>query len=311
MGESRQTRLFQRYSDYLASRYGMPVQRVPVDAGFTCPNRNQDGFGGCSYCDGSGSRAPILGSVFSVSEQVKKVAAFNKERYGSTLLLLYLQAFTPTSASVPVLKQVIDEALEVAQFRGLVVSTRPDSLTSDKLDLLESYRSDSFDVELEIGLQSSNDATLQRIRRAHTVSDFSRAMTESRKRHFRVTSHVVFGLPGETDIDMMATISFLSDLTIDGIKIHDLHIPKNSLLAAEILTGELTLLSYEHHLDLCFRALELLPPSTVVERLTCDSPPQSRLLPKRQIDKSRFYRDLEKKMREAGSRQGRLYKQNA
>lgn len=296
-----------RYSDWLRARYGCRTARVPVDGGFSCPNRGPDGSGGCAFCDAAGSRSPLLGTVRDVAEQADRAAAFQRARYGARALLLYFQAFTSTYAPAARLRELYDAALARAPFRGLVVSTRPDCLDPEKAELLASYRDRGLDVWVELGLQSSNDETLARIRRGHTAADFTTARELLRRLGIPVSAHVVFGLPGETEADMLGTVGFLADLDIEGIKIHDLHIPYGCSLYREVLAGELALVSPRRHRDLCVRALELLPPAAVVQRFTTDTPPDRRALPRRAVEKAAFLRGLERDLETRDTWQGRLF----
>lgn len=296
-----------RYSSWLRARYGGPTARVPVDGGFSCPNRRPDGSGGCSFCDSGGSRSPVLGSAGSVAEQADRAASFQRARYGAEVLLLYFQAFTSTHASPDRLRELYDAALSRAPFRGLIVATRPDCLDREKAGLLASYRARGLDVWVELGLQSSSDATLARIRRGHGAADFTVARNLLRDLGIPVSAHVVFGLPGEAEADMLGTVRYLADLDIEGIKIHDLHIPFGCGLYREAREGELVLLSPRRHLDLCVRALELLPPDTVIQRLTTDTPEDRRALPRRAIEKAGFLRNLDAEMDRRDTWQGRLY----
>ena len=296
-----------RYSHWLLDRYGSRTARVSVDGGFSCPNRSPDGTGGCSFCDFDGSRSPVLGSARDIAEQVDRAAAFQRARYGAGVLLLYFQAFSSTNAPAARLREIYDAALARAPFRGLIVATRPDCLDSEKAGLLASYRDRGLDVWVELGLQSSRDETLDRIRRGHSAADFAEARNLLRRLKIPVSAHAVFGLPGETEADMLGTIRFLADLGIEGIKIHDLHIPAGCGLYQEALAGELVLFSPQRHLDLCVRALELLPADTLIQRLTTDTPADRRALPRRAVDKAGFLRALDRELEARDTWQGRLY----
>jgi len=200
-----------------------------------------------------------------------------------------------------------DSALSRAEFRGLIISTRPDCLDDEKADLLASYAARGLDVWVEMGLQSSNDETLKRINRGHTAADFDAALRLLRERALPVSAHVIFGLPGETEADMLETVRFLTDRRIEGIKIHDLHIPYGCSLYRQVLAGEFSLLSPQRHLELCVRVLERLPPETVIQRLTTDTPSARRALPRKAIDKALFYRRLEEELLSRDTYQSRLY----
>lgn len=299
---------YNRYSAWLRSRYGCRTARVAVDGGFSCPNRAPDGSGGCAFCDSTGSRSPVLGDARQVADQVDACAAFMRGRYGAEALLLYFQAYTSTYAPADRLRELYDAALSRAEFRGLIVSTRPDCLDAEKADLLASYADRGLDVWVELGLQSSNDETLVRVNRGHTAADFDRALGLLRERGIPVSAHVIFGLPGEGELEMLGTIGFLAERRIEGIKIHDLHIPYACALYGRAAAGELTLLDPGRHLDLCVRALELLPPRTVIQRLTTDTPSDRRAFPRNPIEKARFYRLLDSELESRDTWQGRLFR---
>ena len=298
---------YNRYSAWLRKRYGCRTARVGVDGGFSCPNRRPDGTGGCAFCDSDGSRSPVLGDATGIGEQIDRSAAFMRGRYGARALLLYFQAYTSTYAPADRLRELYDAALARDDFRGLIVSTRPDCLDGEKADLLASYVVRGLDVWVEMGLQSSCDATLSRIGRGHTAADFDAALGLLRDREIPAAAHVIFGLPGETDAEMLGTIRYLAGRRIDGIKIHDLHIPYGCALYEPAREGKITLLSSERHLDLCVRALELLPPETLIQRLTTDTPASRRAFPEIPIEKASFYRSLEAELLRRDTYQGRLY----
>jgi radical SAM protein (TIGR01212 family) len=320
---------FRSYSSYLKERYGAPVHRVAVDGGFSCPNRGQDRTSpGCSYCDSWGSRAPYLSASLdtpegltepggkvnelgarkaALSRQISRADAFLKDRYGPGLRLLYFQAFCGTFAPEALLRELYDHALSLGDFRELIVSTRPDCIDAGVADLLAGYRRPDREVWVELGLQSAHDRTLERVRRGHTVAQFREAVELLRPRGLRIAAHLIFGLPGEALPDILDTVRYLAALGIDGIKIHNLHVPRGCTLAAEALAGELTVPCDRRHLLYATKSLELLPPAVVVMRLTCDTPRQRLLMPRRFMAKARFYQQLRETMERAGTWQGRLY----
>jgi radical SAM protein (TIGR01212 family) len=310
--------LFYSHSDYLRARYGKAVYRVSVDAGFSCPNRGADRRrSGCLYCDAEGARAPYLGPeaglgdeterLQSVRRQIEGASRFLRRRYGAESFLLYFQAFTNTYAPVGELKRLYDAALELAPFRELIVSTRPDCIDAAKAQLLASYRERGLEVWVELGLQSACDATLERINRGHTVARFLEAYRLLRESGVKLAAHLIFGLPGEGLEEILRTVRFLAGLEPDGVKIHNLHIPAASPLAAEYLAGELAAPCAPRHLEYVVRALELLPPATVILRLTCDTPAGRLSAPLGFWPKARFYQALRERMSREGTRQGRLW----
>jgi radical SAM protein (TIGR01212 family) len=336
---------FTSYSRYLRDRYGGPVQRVAVDGGFSCPNRGPDRSApGCAYCDAYGSRAPYLRDLDrgraqggptaeahgrptsaaegaadrrsprlqerldSVTAQVKRAESFLRARYGPGERILYFQAFSGTYGSVAELRRLYDHALALGRFRELIVATRPDCVAPETAELLAGYQRPGREVWVELGLQSANDATLERIGRGHTVARFGEAFSLLRGRGIKVAAHVIFGLPGEGLVEILSTIRYLAGLEVNGLKIHNLHVPRDCPMAAEALSGELTVPCAARHLEYVAHALELLPPHTVIMRLTCDTPEDRLLLPQRFLAKAAFYEQLRSLMRREGMRQGRLWR---
>ncbi len=332
---------FYSYSRYLKETYGTSAYRVAVDAGFSCPNRNSDRTGGCSYCDELGSMAVYhrgqeadlaYGGSLSLQKQIESVKSasvcykptmeerkirikeqlensiqFIKRRYGTEYLLLYFQAFSNTYAPVTELKEVYDYSLSLAPFKELIISTRPDSLSIAVVRLLASYKKAGLDVWVELGLQSSNNRTLKRIKRGHTSGDFIKAYELPAGFGIKTTVHLIFGLPGEGHREIMESVDFVARLEPEGVKIHNLHVPIGTELFSEYLMGELTVPSGYRHLDYTIEAIERLPASTVIHRLTCDTPSHRLGAPRTFFKKGTFYNLLTREMAARGTRQGRLY----
>jgi radical SAM superfamily enzyme len=291
---------FYSYSRYLKEKYGVPAYRVSIDAGFSCPNRGRErSKPGCSYCDEYGSRAPyqersggtrkgkapqqhLLSSANreSIRRQVEGGIRFLRSRYRAQVFLLYFQAFSNTFAPVGDLKKLYDYALGLAQFEELIVSTRPDCIDEMKAGLLAGYRDSLRDVWVELGLQSASDITLRRINREHTVNDFLSAYRLLRSAGVKLTVH-------------------------EGIKIHNLHIPYGTKMLEEYRLGEITVPGSRRHLEHVIRALEHLPESTVIMRVTCDTPASRLALPKHFRDKAGFYTSLREEMLARNTFQGR------
>jgi len=300
------------YSRYLRQRYGCRVYRVAVDAGFSCPNRVgcRENVR-CTYCDEQGSRAPYLGGVGGLRAQVEEGIRFLRKRYGAELFMLYLQAFTNTFAPVDKLRSTYDYLLNLASFKELIVSTRPDCVSEEVAELLGEYREPERDVWVELGLQSASDATLRRIRRGHTVRDFLEAYRLLKRFELKVAVHVIFGLPGESRKDIMRTVELVASQQADGIKIHNLHVPHGTEMFEEYLMGELTVPSSRRHLEYTISAIERLPRETVVMRLTCDTPRDRLAAPKRFWEKAHFFELLKSEMGQRNTYQGRLYARGA
>ena len=296
---------FYSYSKYLKSKYGISVYRVGVDAGFSCPNRgNNRKNPGCTYCDEAGSRAPYLGKEEEIKKQVDGAIAFLRKRYGAKLYILYFQAFTNTFAPVQKLKNIYDYGLSLAPFKELIVSTRPDCINKQKAQLLASYHDTGIDVWVELGLQSANDKTLKLINRGHDLKSFERAYRILKKENLKVAVHVIFGLPGENMEDIMHTIDYLAKLQIDGIKIHNIHVPIGTKLFEESLMGEIPILSHFRHLKYVIEALTRLPAKTVIMRITTDTVKNKLALPKYFLDKASFYNRIRQTMLKNKIKQG-------
>jgi radical SAM protein (TIGR01212 family) len=250
------------------------------------------------------------GSVPPIAVQARAALAFARRRYGARLFFPYFQAFSSTYAPVDFLKERYDEALAAVEeampgsVRGLVVSTRPDCVDVAIAELLEAYADRGLEVWVELGLQSGVDATLLRIRRGHTVADFIGACRILARPGIRVAAHLILGLPGEDSAAMLEGPRIVADLGLAGVKFHDLHVPRGSALAAEFLSGEISLLSMDSYLGVLADAVELLEPSTEILRLGTDTTAAERLAPRRAFDKRLLYERLEALLEARGSRQG-------
>jgi len=304
---------FNRQSERLRERFGGRVWRLGLDGGFGCPNRGGGrGAGGCIYCAPDGDRSPYLDRLpaADLDAQVAKGLAFLERRYGAELFFLYFQAYSSTFAPVEVLKSRYDEAIASLErrrpgtLRGLVVSTRPDCLSEEKAALLASYAGRGLEVWVELGLQSGLDSTLKRINRGHSVADFAAARELLRRPGIHTAAHLIFGLPGESEDDMLAGPRLIARLGLEGVKFHDLFVARGSALAGDYLAGEFSLLPPERYLTLLADAVELLPPPMEILRLSSDGPAAGRLAPRRQIDKSLLYKNLELELEKRGSFQG-------
>jgi uncharacterized protein len=296
---------FRSYSQYLRERYGMPARRVCIDGGFGCPHRGRpDAPAGCIYCDGGGSGSPApAGPPPPIAEQVD-TGVTRARRRGDAALLLYFQSWSATFAPPARLRELYDSALSRADFRELIVATRPDCIDAERADLLASYVRPGFDVWVELGLQSALDRTLACIHRGHTVASFRTAFGLLRDRGLRVAVHLIFGLPGESHEDILTTASYVGALRPDGVKIHNLHVCRGTPLETLFRAGEVTVPSVSSHLRHVSEALEFLPSDVLIMRLTTDSPPARLLAPTGFGDKSTFARRLCDLMRREGRLQG-------
>lgn len=311
---------FHSYGSYLKKIYGAAAFRVGIDAGFSCPNREHGRESpGCSYCDAFGARAMYQRTEGALADQVDenlkqdiavqtgKAVEFLKKRYKAQMLLLYFQAFSSTYAPAGELRAVYDYALSLQDYKELIVSTRPDCLDREIVELLASYKQRGLDVWVELGLQSSNDETLKRVNRGHSVSDFEAAYSLLNDYGIKTAVHLIFGLPGEGGTEITETCRYTASLNPAGVKFHNLHIPYNSSLYDDFLQGRIDALTTEEHLEYVISAIEMMPESTVIMRLTCDSREDERAAPKGFLKKTEFYNLLRTEMLKRGAFQGRLY----
>jgi radical SAM protein (TIGR01212 family) len=261
---------FNAFTAELRQLFGCRVQRISVDAGFTCPNRDGSvASEGCIFCGGNGSGAKGIVRDRSVAEQLAHGKEFMIGKYGAGKFLAYFQAYSNTYAPIAHLAKLYDEALAVPDVVGLIVGTRPDCLPDDVLDLLADYSRKTY-LWLELGLQSSVDRTLATINRGHDVACFAEAVERCTARGIKVCAHLIFGLPGETREEMLKTADLLNQLGIGGIKLHHLHVMKETRLEEMYQKGEIELLERDQYVGLVCDFLERLDPRILVMRLVGD-----------------------------------------
>ena len=291
------------FNAYLRKKYGVRVQRIPVNLGLGCPHRiNGTGPGGCIYCDYTGSG--VLPPGVPIEEQVKRGIEFAEKRYKAKLFMVYFQAFSNTYAPVERLEELYRKALIDSRIVGLMVGTRPDLLSEEVLDLLESFAK-TYEVWVEVGLQSAHYRTLKLINRGHGVSHFVDAVLRIKKRRgVLVGTHVILGLPGEDLDDMVETARFISALPVDGVKIHSLHVLKGTPLEEMYNRGELSLFTMDEYVNVCVEFLEHLRSDIVVQRLTGEAPADRLVAPVWCLRKSKVINRIKKRLEELDTFQG-------
>jgi hypothetical protein len=261
------------YNFYLRNKFGARVQKISLDGGMTCPN--VDGTvatGGCTFCDNRSfspsRRIPRREIGAQLSEGVRKLQI----RYKVDKFLAYFQPATNTYAPVDKLRALWTAALDHPQVVGLVIGTRPDCVPDDVLDLLEEFAARTH-VCVEYGMQTIHNRSLDWMNRGHHHDAFLDALARSRGRGFEICAHVIFGLPGESHADMLATIRELARLEIDAVKLHNLYAVKNTPLAEQVSRGEVQLIERDAYVQVLVDSLELLPAACLVERITGEAPP--------------------------------------
>ncbi|MDW8096448.1 MAG: TIGR01212 family radical SAM protein [Aquificaceae bacterium] len=273
-------RLYYSLKDYLKDKYQKRVQKITVALPFTCPNIDgTKATGGCTYCF-SGTRPAHLEPYVPLRRQIEDGMKRAKNRYGENILFfVYFQSYSNTYGQYDYLKSVYDTVLSFEEVVGIDVGTRPDCAPEWVLDLLESYTQKGLEVWVEYGLQSANFSTLRAINRAHGVSDFVDAVLRTKRRNIKVCAHIILGLPGEDREDMIETAKLLSSLPVDGVKIHPLHVIKNTKMAEQYLRGEFKVLSLQEYAERVVDVIEVLPPQMVIHRLTGEVEPERLIAP--------------------------------
>jgi radical SAM protein (TIGR01212 family) len=291
-------------NSYLRQRFGERVQKISLDAGLTCPNRDgRVGVGGCLYCNPRGSGTGAWGRGMTLTAQLEEGAARLKGRYGAQKFIAYFQSFCNTYGPLDRLAALYQEALCFPGVVGLSIGTRPDCLEDEVLDLLAGYAAHHL-LWLELGLQSAHDATLKLINRGHDVACFARAVSRASARGLETIAHVILGLPGEGPAEMAATAEYLAGLPLQGVKIHLLYVINGSGLERLQQAGQYLCLSEEGYISVVVDFIELLPPHLVIHRLTGDPHPQELVAPGWCLDKSRVLRGIQGEFARRGSRQG-------
>lgn len=298
-----------RYHDlnsHLRARFGCRVQKIPVDAGFTCPNRDGTlATGGCVYCNARGSGTGAHARGISIAEQIEAGKAALGRRYNARRFIAYFQAFSNTYAPVERLRAAYLEALGVDGVVGLSIGTRPDCIDEPVLDLLQEIARGRW-VWLEIGLQSACDRTLERIGRGHDTACFLRAVAAAHARGLPVCAHVILGLPGEGLAEMHRTAETLAAVAIDGVKLHQLYVVNGTRLEALHRRGELRCLTQDEYVAAAVDVLERIPPDAVVQRLVGDPQPGELAAPAWSLDKAGTLKRLQAELERRDTFQGRL-----
>ncbi|MDY6825995.1 MAG: TIGR01212 family radical SAM protein [Bacillota bacterium] len=257
---------YYRLSSFFREKFGHPVYKIPLDAGFSCPNRDGTiGNGGCTYCYNP-SFAPFSGKKqkMSIAEQL----AAGKKKSKKAFYIAYFQSYTNTYAPAAELKKIYDQALMDKDVIGLSIATRPDCVPDEILDLLEDYAHRLHLLWIEYGLQSAHDSTLKRINRGHDASAFADAVLRTMGRGIYTCAHIILGLPGETEEMMYDTIAFLNRCRVNGVKFHHLQVIRHTPLANEYEKGKVAVFeNAKAYVPLLCNCLERLSPDIVVQRL--------------------------------------------
>ena len=304
-----------RYNDfptYFRKLFSERVQKVSIDAGFTCPNRDgTKGTGGCIYCNNKTFKPDYCNLENRVTDQIEQGIRFFSKKYDAMKFLAYFQAYTSTWAPDEDLMKLYVEALKHPKIIGLVISTRPDAVNTELLDYLQELSKKVY-VMVEFGLESHLDKTLEKINRGHTFAESVWALEETARREINNGAHLILGLPGESKNDWLEQAKEISKLPVNNLKLHQLQIHKGTVLEKlyEKDPGQFHIFSAEEYVDLIVNYLELLNPNIIVERFISQAPPELLIAPQWRLKNFEFVARVEKRLKDRNTWQGRLYDQS-
>ena len=304
---------YNSYIGYFKKTYGERLQKVVVDAGFTCPNRDGlTGAGGCTYCDNAAFHPGYSTAGIPIHEQIDEGIKFHRVRYRKAeKFLAYFQPYSNTYAPLERLREVYEEALSHPLVAGIVIGTRPDCVDGDKLDYLASLARDHV-VVIEYGIESVYDRTLQRINRGHSFEDAVRAVEMTAARGLTQGAHFIFGLPGETVGDMLAYAPIINKMSLHSVKFHQLQIVRGTAMEREFTShpSDFVTFSLDEYLDFIADLLERLRPDLYIERFAGEVPPRFvNSTPWGLLRNTELIRLLEQRLESRDTWQGRLYEQ--
>ena len=286
------------FGTWIRNQLPFRVQKISIDAGFTCPNRDgRIGIGGCIFCDNKSFNPSYCSHKKSVTEQLEDGKRFFAKKYPDMKYLAYFQAYTNTYDVVDKLKQLYEEALKVEDVVGIVIGTRPDCVSSELLDYLEELNKRTFLI-VEYGIESCNDDTLRYINRGHDFACTRKAVEETAKRGIYVGGHVIMGLPSEDASESLRQAPIISSLPLTMLKIHQMQIIKGTRLAKIYKERPFHLYTIEEYIDLITQYIGLLRSDLVLERFVTQSPPEMLIAPKWGLKNYEFTNLLNNRLRE-------------
>lgn len=292
------------FSQHLRTQFGEKVYKVTIDAGFTCPNRDGTfGTGGCIYCYGKRATESLV-DTSAIQSQIREGTEALKKRYNARKFLAYFQSYTNTYAPPDALEHLYRAALAEEGIVGLSLGTRPDCVDEAVLDVLEMLAQETY-LWVEYGLQSVHNKTLKTIHRGHLFSDFLDAIVRTKRRNrIHICVHVILGLPGETNAEMIETAKSLSALQVDGVKIHSAHVLKDTRLEEMYRQGEYHPPELTEYIDIVCDFLEHLASDIVIHRLVGDAPRSRYIAPEWCLHKAEVLRQIDQEMECRNSYQG-------
>ena len=300
---------YNELSVWFTKIFPFKVQKISLNAGFTCPNRDGSvGYGGCTYCNNQTFNPAYCRTEKSVTEQLEEGKQFFARKYPDMKYLAYFQAYTNTYGELQELKSKYEEALQVPDVVGIVIGTRPDCMPDELLNYLEELNRRTFLI-VEYGVESTDNETLKRINRGHTFEVAEEAIRRTAERGIRVGAHIILGLPGETREMLIRQAELLSTLPLTTLKLHQLQLIKGTRMAAEYAENpaDFHLYTADEYIDLAIDYVEHLRPDIVLERFVSQSPKELLIAPDWGLKNHEFTDKVKKRMRERDSFQGKKY----
>lgn len=301
---------YKEFGAYLRNIFGFKVQKITIDGGFTCPNRDgTKGRGGCTYCNNRTFNPAFCHKHLPVAEQMREGISFFSHKYPSMRYLAYFQAYTNTYDSLENLKRRYEDALAVEGCVGIVIGTRPDCMPDELLDYLVELQKRTF-VLVEYGIESTSDKTLVRINRGHDYACAVDAVRRTAARGIPVGAHIILGLPGEDREELMNQATVLSELPLTTLKLHQLQLIRGTRMAEEYAENpsEFSLFTVENYVDTVVDYVERLNPAFVLERFASQSPKELLIAPDWGLKNHELIEKVKRRMRERDTWQGKIYR---
>jgi uncharacterized protein len=302
---------FNSFNRVLRDVFAARVYKIGLRLDFTCPNRDGTvAVGGCIYCNNASHTPQAYRPHTSVTAQLESGAAALQKRHRAERFIAYFQSYTNTYDSTAKIEKLYREALEFPGVVGLAIATRPDCLPEETLDLLRDLSKQTY-LWLELGLESMQDRTLAWVNRGHSLRDFVNAVAMAKKRELRVCAHLILGFPGESREEMLAAAAFLNRLAIDGIKLHNLHVIKGTVLERLYVSGQVPLFSRDEYVALVIDFLELLNPGIIAHRLSGETYRAMTIAPEWSINKLGVHNAITEALERRDTWQGRLFERES
>jgi len=276
----KNTMTYLDFGTWMRERFPYKVQKISIDAGFSCPNRDGKlSKGGCTFCNNESFNPSYCSPKESITEQIERGKKFFSKKYPDMKYLAYFQAYTNTYAPLAELQRMYEEALSVKDVVGIVIGTRPDCVEDALIDYLQQLNKRAF-IIVEYGIESANDETLRKIRRGHTFACSRDAIERTHARGILTCGHIILGLPGEDAAESLRQAPLISSLPLDFLKIHQLQIVKGTALAIQYAQQPFHLYTVEEYIDLIIKYISLLRKDLIFERFVSQCPPEILIAPK-------------------------------